>query len=121
MNKKILLGSIFIIVLFLLTSSIQAIKQKTIEDNVYSDLTKRINALDDDIKLPTLKDIITLLIGFRFLRGSLLMEFATEEFFSVKEITYPLIYLRGCWLYDTSLLLLDIVDWRFNDVTRIRR
>ena len=42
MQKKILLGSVFVLILLLLMPSIPAIQQKTIEDKAYSDFVEKL-------------------------------------------------------------------------------
>ncbi len=78
MKKKILIGSIFVLVLILLMPSIPAIQHKTVEEGFKQDLQEKLEAITvddlkemeelDGIRHPILYAIVISIANFRFSR-----------------------------------------------------
>ncbi len=117
MRKKILIGSMLILTLLLLMPSIPAIQQKTIEDGVRQDLQEKLESINfeelKDLNLPVkfrfrpILQIIFLIIWLRGGRGLMLSFFASHWDRNFFVIDFPIIYLRGEWLFYTSMYILD--------------
>jgi len=125
MNKKILIGCIIAVVILLLMPSIPAIQYKTIEENSFDDYLKNhfeieIKDLKKNIqnvswKYPVMWVVMLLfrfVVCFRLLRGFYFLWESAYNWFNPDEylkITKPVIFLRGCWLYFTSIGLIDLI------------
>ena len=98
MNKKILIGSILVLILLLLMPSISAIHQEIVKDKAYQ-------RLDNGWKHPII-NIFNTIAAWRAIRGLLLM-FSTSNFpalFNEEfEIYNPILYVRGLWLLGTGI------------------
>ena len=126
MNKKILIGSMLVLVMLLLMPSIPAVQQKTIEDKAYSDLVERLEDFDfkdlkeimplgDDIKHPFLLGLVLIITGFKIIHTLLLLRLSSDWRIGADiryiEVIYPTIFQRflrslesfvkWLWFWDT--------------------
>jgi hypothetical protein len=133
MNKKILLGSLLVLILLFVMPSIPAIQQNVIKDELVSkipedlDFTKIKELLEsgklDRVKHPILGILVTMWIYFRFLRYRIL-SFSYDEIYDRIiwiEINNPIIFLRLVILLFNTLLvfcffegLSDKFGWNWN-------
>jgi hypothetical protein len=117
MNKRILVGSIFVLTLLLLMPTIPAIQQKTIQEELYNDLVDQIDIKDikeikklNEVKHPLLYSLIVITLIFRYIR---IYTLATISFKMVHtggwgyelKIIHPLLYYRYLMLLFTTVLL----------------
>ena len=120
MNKKILIGSIFVLVLILLMPSIPAIQQKTIEDKAYSDFIEKLKNVDledievlDGIRHPILYIWVIFLRDFRWVKSNIIFDIATEPLDIFFEVIHPLLFYG--WLLGSIIEWARINFW--NDVS----
>lgn len=130
MKKKILIGSMLVLVMLLLMPSIPAVQQNTIEDRIYSDLVEQLGDVDfnnkNEIKWllnenwgeHPIIELLTIIALFRFYRSIILWEFSShyEDFNFI--IDYPIIFFRSLWLAGTVFgialvvrIIYDITGW----------
>ena len=109
MKKKIFIGSVLVLVMFLIMPSIPAIQQKTIEDRASNDFVDQLDFKDvkelvdsgklDRVKHPLLYFFVILVAGFRWWRCIILFEIAIEQgWLWTFEVKYPILFLRFMWL-----------------------
>ncbi len=109
MKKKILIGSLLVLILLLLMPSIPAIQQKTVEHKVYSDFVEQLNTVDfkdfkginklDGIKHTPLYYIVYFIADFRTERANILFDISCHiDNWGQMDIYYPIIFLRVIWL-----------------------
>jgi hypothetical protein len=134
MKKKTLIGSIFVLTLLLLMPSVSAFQQNIISEDTYNDVVDHLDNEDFkeiiNIKLlryPTLYKIIISLAKIRFLRLSIIWEFA------VKDLDYPpyimpkmpLLFFYCVWLISTLNhwcdfwnYMSDTFGWDWGDIVK---
>ena len=117
MDRKILVGSIIVVIILLLMPSIPAILHKTITEKSYSDFIEQLDFEDiteliesgklDNITHPILYVVLTIWLYFRLIRAYFLIEISSDNHpFGGVTIHYPLIFYRGIWLGFTAEILL---------------
>jgi hypothetical protein len=114
MRKKILIGSMLVLTLLLLMPSIPAIQQKTINDRVLIEFVEEL----EDVKSTNqgnevLKFLILLSLFTKYMvraRLGLTLMFISSDLRKhmdttgePTEIYFPLVYLRGETIYETSI------------------
>jgi len=108
MSKRILIGSMLVLVMLLLMPSIPAVQQKTIEDKAYSDLVEKLKdleVLDGDMKFPILFAFVYTFARIQITRAFKILDFAlTENWYGVK---HPLFALYGLWIFFVSVRWVD--------------
>ena len=115
-NKKILIGSIFVLILLLLMPSISAIQQKIIKDKICNDLIEKFDFKDikeiigfPDVKHPLLFTLIVIIFNLRAMPASILLFLA---YFSNdhqdRSMKRPFIAIRGWWVMFTAWLWASI-------------
>jgi len=111
MIKKTLVGSIFVLTILLLTPSIPAIQQKTIEDKAYNDFYnelqdlnfKDVELLDGEMTFPLLFVIVYFIARNRVNRALRILKFAIPE--------YYILAIYGFWLFESYTFWMDF--WIF--------
>lgn len=112
-RKKILIGSVFVLVLLLLLPSIPAIQQRIVEERTYNKLVEHLNLKDiskinrlERIRHPLLYFIVSIITTVRLKRGWFFYELSTnwDWHWPFPEINHPLLYLR-------SLMLLFSIEY----------
>ena len=109
MNKKILIGSIFILTLILVMPSISAIQHNIVNDEIKHDYGK-FNIKDIySYKFPILFLFILGLYQFRWTRSDILVELATtpDPFPPGYVVAKPLLFFRAMMLFLTATLRFD--------------
>ena len=131
MNKKILIGSIFVLTLLLLMQSIPAIQHTVIKDKVKEEmLSEKLKEVREvlntgsleRVRHPVLLAIILSWMGFRLIRCSFLISISLWwADINTPIVDYPLLFIRGVWLYETSIAVLiiwnilsNILGWNWN-------
>ena len=112
MNKKILIGSIFILSLLLVMPSISAIQRKTIEDKICNDLIEKFNFKDikvingfPDVKHPLLFALIVIIFNLRAIPSFILLLLAYySDDHQDRSMKRPFLGIRGRWVMFTALL-----------------
>jgi len=122
--RKILIGSMLVLVMLLLMPSIPAIQQDSIENNVYDVLHIQLKDFDfkdlkdvisngDSAKYPLMFLLIFSLIRIKTIRGFRLMVESSNymEYLiwgDPLDIYNPINYYRGLWQFEKAMLLLTI-------------
>lgn len=127
MGKRILIGSILVLVMLLLMPSIPAIQQRSVKEGIKQDLQEKL----ESINLEDIKDIKDLdgclkhpllylsvhLVALRGWRGLIMLFISTKNMFSWEEpmeIIFPLLYERGRWLVVTALVWQEVwIDYAY--------
>ena len=97
MGKKIVIATILVLTLLLLMPSIQAIQQKTIEDEALYDFD-----VLDKVKHPILYNLIKIIMSYRWEFGIELRDISIEtDYWGGVRILYPLLFLWWFWIHFT--------------------
>ena len=105
MRKKLLLGSLLVLILLLFIPSISAIKNKMVEEKISDKLIieqiidldlKNIKEIYDfsQIKYPIFYSLIISSLAFRWYRIEILAVYSFDEDFPYIEIKHPVLFLR---------------------------
>jgi hypothetical protein len=109
-RNRILAGSLFMMILFILYPSTHVISAQTMKDtvtnkvndqssNMFIKKIKTIGKIGDYLRHPILFVIVSVLFRFQFNRAWLLYELSISRgAFNWIETEFPLVYLRACWL-----------------------
>jgi len=127
MKKKILIGSMLVLVLILLMPSIPAIQTNAVQEGIKQDLQEKLESITlddlkdieglDDLKHSLLYRFVDFIFKFRIIRGLIYYILVFENFlyFDViygVEIIYPILalisLLRFYWLFETALIWHDL-------------
>ena len=114
MNKKILIGSIFVLVLILLMPSIPAIQQKTIEEGIKQHIHEKLESVNlndlkdikklDGVEFPLLFEIVLFITNLGFTRANFLWEKAEVWYGTgLGVIFYFFLYRTSLWYSITFL------------------
>ena len=113
LEKKILVGSLLIVILLLLMPSIPAIQHKAAKYEILSKITEDLDIKDireifelgklDRIKHPFLYVLVISSLAFRNLRIEVLAKYSFKEDWPYMEITNPVLFLRFLILVITTL------------------
>ena len=114
MGKRILIGSMLVLVLLLLMPSIPAIQQNAVEEGIKQDLQEKLESITiddlkdievlDGIKHPILYFLVIFITNFRMKRAWFFIDISSYFIRRYLVVDNPLIYLRGEWLYITTWL-----------------
>jgi len=96
MRKKILIGSMLVLIMLLLMPSIPAIQQKTIEEGIKQDLQEKLNEINievlDDIRFPNLYEFVLFIQNYRWEKFRLVWDYATEpDIYPPRRMIHPLL------------------------------
>jgi hypothetical protein len=116
MKKKILIGSIFVLILLLVMPSIPAIQMKTIEDRTYNDLVDQLDVKDvkeikglEQIKHPFLYNLVKVFLDCRLTRMFILQEISCDinpdVWWVDIDVYHPVLFLRCIMLLVTTAFL----------------
>ena len=98
MNKKILISSLFVLILFLLMPTIPAIQQNLVKNE------KIVESLETNLKFPILNGIVCFLLISRYIRATILHSVSSNGTDDGGrgppdiEILHPILYFRAMWL-----------------------
>ena len=115
MNKKILISSLFVLILFLLMPTIPAIQQNLVKNE------KIVESLETNLKFPILNGIIFFLLISRLVRAIALLSVSSNGTDDGGrgppdiDILHPILYFRGLWLV-MSFNLIMISSMILSDV-----
>ena len=123
MKKKIIIGSLLVLILLLLMPSIPAIQQKTIEDKAYSDLVEKLKdleVLDGDMKFPILFAFVYMFARIQAYRSFKFWDFA-QPGGDYSPIIHPLLFAYAIWLFfvvvrwvDFWFAISDEFEWNWD-------
>jgi len=139
MGKRILIGSMLVLVMLLVMPSIPAIQMKTIDDGIDKRESELLTKLQD-LDIEKIKDLLneksrgytplflTLLLHYimlpRVIRGLFLFFISVEwDQWGGNKIIHPILYMRGIWLLRTAMAWLlfwqsiyDFMGWNWHIV-----
>lgn len=134
MNRKIVFGSILVLILLLLMPTIPAIQQKTSKEELKQELLEKLNIINpkdfEDIKElewmrhPTLFALVTFIYYFQLYRGYILLYFSATWIDGRNphwEPVHPILFLRSLQLlycidvwYVFWMTVSDVLGWNWD-------
>lgn len=117
MKKKILFGSIFVLILLLVMPSIPALQHKIIEKEKFNDLIEQLDFKDireinelEQVKHPLIYSLIVVSLIFRYIRIYTLASISYKMIHTggwgyELKIKHPILYYRHLMLIFTTVLL----------------